>query len=76
MLGMYRVILGRHRQLAEAHQYFSVGHTDDVAIHNIHIVRRLTGQFLSVSQNLFFQQQACLADGEARHIGLTAGIGT
>ena len=75
MLGMYRVILGRHGQLAEAHQYFAVSHANNVAIHNIHVVRRLTGQFLRIGKNLFFQQQPCLADGEACHIGLTAGIG-
>ena len=44
MLALGGVVLGGLGQLLQAHQHLAVGAADDVAVHDIHIVYRLTGQ--------------------------------
>lgn len=44
MLALGGVVLGGHGQLLQAHQCLAVGAADDVAVHDIHVVYRLTGQ--------------------------------
>ena len=43
-LALGGVVLGGHGQLLQAYQHLAVGAADDVAVHDIHIVYRLTGQ--------------------------------
>ena len=43
-LALGSVVLGGHGQLLQAHQHLAVGAADDVAVHDIYIVYRLTGQ--------------------------------
>ena len=55
VLALGCVILGGHGQLLQAHQHLAVGAADDVAVHDIHVVYRLTGQRgESAAQAVFF----------------------
>ena len=42
-LALGGVVLGGHGQLLQAYQHLAVGAADDVAVHDIHVVYRLTG---------------------------------
>ena len=74
MLGVRGVVLRGHRKVFQRHEHHAVALADDVAVDDVHIVDRLTGELCRVLKNFLPQERRRLADGEARDVGLAARV--